>query len=79
LNPILTWLRRFADLERLPQSELHHRGMLVLGFGICCFAALLTLQLFDANLRWLGLTFAVMAVASVTLAAVLFEAASRST
>ena len=71
-------LRRFAwfrRLELLPPSELRYRGMVSLGVGICCFAALMTLQLFQPVPTWTALTLGIMAVLAVTLGAALLERA----
>lgn len=68
------WFRRF---EQLPASELRHLGTLVLGLAICCFAALLTLQLFGSPPRWLATTLAIATVVQVTLAAALMSHADR--
>jgi hypothetical protein len=66
------WFRRF---ELLPPSELRHRGLIALGFGVCCFAALVTLKLFDPVSRWTAVTVATLAVASITFGAALMERA----
>ncbi len=67
------WFRRF---ELLAPSELRYRGMISLGFGVCCFAALLTLKLFAPVPLWSALTLATMAIIAVTLGAALLERAA---
>ncbi len=67
------WFRR---LELLNASELRYRGLISLGFGICCFGALLTLKLFEPVSLWSALTLGIMAVVSVTLGAAFLERAA---
>lgn len=70
-------LRRFAwfrRLEQLPARELHQRGTIALGLGVCCFAALLTLKLFEPAPRWLGTMLAFATVVLVTAAAGFYNA-----
>lgn len=68
------WFRRF---EMLPPSELRHRGLISLGFGICSFAAILTLKLLaPATGVWTALALGVMTVIAITLGAALLERAA---
>lgn len=67
------WFRR---LELLSPSELRYRGLISVGFGICCFAALLTLKLFEPVPLWSALTLGLMAVVAVTLGAAFLERAA---
>jgi hypothetical protein len=67
------WFRRF---ESLPPTELRHHGLITLGFGVCCFAALVTLKLFGPVSSRSALILATLAVASITLGAALMERAS---
>ena len=76
-RPLLRNFAWFRRLEQLPAHELRHRGTIALGLGICCFAALLTLQLFGAPPRWLVMMLAVATVMLVTLAAGLMSFADR--
>ncbi|HLT38305.1 MAG TPA: hypothetical protein VK034_18595 [Enhygromyxa sp.] len=66
------WYRRF---ERWRPTELRYRGMITLGVGVCCFAALLTLQLFKPVPMWMAMALGIMAVVAVTLGAALLERA----
>lgn len=67
------WFRRF---ELLGPSELRYRGMIMLGLGVCCFAALVTLRLFDPVSPWPALALSIAAVVAITLGAVFFERAA---
>ena len=67
------WFRRF---EALPPSELRFRGMVSLGVGVCCFAALLTLKLFAPVSAWAATLLGVACVCAVTLGAALLERAA---
>ncbi|MFO7566685.1 MAG: hypothetical protein R6X02_28840 [Enhygromyxa sp.] len=69
-----SWFRRF---ELLPPSELRYRGMIALGTGVCCFAALLTLALLEPVSRWPALSLGIAAVVWVTLGAALLERAAN--
>lgn len=74
-------LRRFAwfrRLEQLSAEQLRDLAMITLGVGVCCFAALLTLQLFAPAPRWLGVTLAFATVLFVTVAAGLSKPSSRA-
>jgi hypothetical protein len=73
IDQLIAWFHRFVQL---PQSELRHRGMIAIGVGVCCFAALLTLKIFAPVPLWVALFFASAAVASITLGAVLLERAA---
>ena len=68
------WFRRF---EQLPAHERHHRGTVALGLGVCCFAALLTLKLFEPAPRWLGTMLAIATVVLITAAAGLYSSAEE--
>lgn len=69
------WFRRF---EMLPPSELRFRGMVSLGFGICCFAAILTLKLFvpEASVG-AALALGIISVVAITMGAALLERAAH--
>ena len=68
------WYRRF---ELLPPSELRFRGLVSLGTGVCCFAALLTLKLFVPEVGvWSALALGMFCVVAVTLGAALLERAA---
>jgi hypothetical protein len=69
------WVRRF---ERLHPTDLRFRGLLTLGVGVCCFAALLTLRLFAPVPPWTAVTLATLAVVAITLGAALLERAATS-
>lgn len=67
------WFRRF---EQLSPAELRYRGMISLGFGLCSFAAILTLKLLVPEFGvWGGLSLAVIAVVAITMGAALLERA----
>jgi hypothetical protein len=69
------WFRRF---EALPTHELQFRGMVSLGCGVCCFAALLTLRLlFPDTQAWAALALALASVMAITIGAALLERAGR--
>jgi hypothetical protein len=73
MDRLIAWFNRFTQL---PPSELRHRGMIAVGVGVCCFAALLTLKLFAPVPMWCALIFGIGAVVSITLGAVLLERAA---
>jgi voltage-gated potassium channel Kch len=68
------WFRRF---ELLPPAELRYRGMVMLGAGICCFAALLTLGLLGPVSRGSALVMGIATVFAITLGAALLERAAN--
>ena len=68
------WFRRF---ELLPPAELRHRGLIAVGFGVCCFAAVLTLRLFPPVGVWSAVGLASLAVIGVTLGAAMLERAGQ--
>lgn len=73
-------LQRFAWYQRfeiLGPAELRMRGLVSLGFGICSFAALLTLKLFVPDVGvWSALALGMLSVIAVTLGAALLERAA---
>lgn len=67
------WFRRF---EQLSPPELRYRGLVSLGFGLCSFAAILTLKLLVPDFgAGVGLSLAVIAVVAITMGAALLERA----
>jgi hypothetical protein len=69
------WFRRF---EQLSPAELRYRGLVSLGFGLCSFAAILTLKLLVPELGvGAGLTLAIIAVVAITMGAALLERAAH--
>lgn len=82
----LAWLRRhawFRRFETLPPRELRYRGMVSLGLGLCCFAAMLTVELILPGTpvhRWFSpwgsIGLGVIAVAAITLGAAFLERAA---
>jgi hypothetical protein len=69
------WFRRF---EQLGPAELRYRGLVSLGFGLCSFAAILTLKLLVPELGvGAGLTLAIIAVVAITMGAALLERAAH--
>jgi hypothetical protein len=69
------WFRRF---EQLPPSELRYRGLTSLGFGLCSFAAILTLRLLVPEVGvWTGLALGVISVVAITMGAALLERAAH--
>jgi hypothetical protein len=69
------WFRRF---EQLGPAELRYRGMVSLGFGLCSFAAILTLKLLVPEFGvGAGLTLAIIAVVAITMGAALLERAAH--
>src|SRR5690242_11889860 len=77
----LAMLRRqawFRQFEMLPPSELRHRGLISLGFGLCCFAAILTLKLLaPATGVWTALALGTICVIAITMGAALLERAAH--
>jgi hypothetical protein len=69
--------RWFRQLEQLRPAELHFRGMVSLGAGICCFAALLTLKLFAPIPAWSALLLGALTVLAITIGAAFLERAAR--
>ena len=83
-----TWLRRFVWYRRLlalGPAQLRFRGLVTLGAGVCCFAALLTLLLLvpdHSPLRgwltsWGTLALGSLSVATITAGAALLERAAQ--
>lgn len=69
------WFRRF---EQLRPAELRYRGFISLGFGLCSFAAILTLNLLVPDFGVsAGLSLAVIAVVAITMGAALLERAAH--
>jgi hypothetical protein len=77
----LALLRRqawFRHLELLPPTELRNRGIVSLGFGVCSFAAILTLKLLvPESSAWAALALGVMCVVAITMGAALLERAAH--
>jgi hypothetical protein len=77
----LALLRRqawFRHLELLSPAELRYRGLVSLGFGLCAFAAILTLKLLVPELgMWAALALALISVVSITMGAALLERAAH--
>ena len=69
----MAWYRRF---ELLPPAELRFRGMVSLGVGVCCFAALLTLKLFAPVSAWAATLLGLACVTAVTFGAAMLERAA---
>lgn len=69
------WFRRF---EQIGPAELRYRGLISLGFGLCSFAAILTLKLLMPEFGvGAGLSLAVIAVVAITMGAALLERAAH--
>ncbi len=69
------WYRRF---EMLPPTELRYRGLISLGFGICSFAAILTLKLVIPETGvWTAMTLGTISVVAITMGAALLERAEH--
>jgi hypothetical protein len=69
------WFRQF---EQLSPPELRYRGLVSLGFGVCSFAAILTLKLLMPEFGvGAGLSLAVIAVIAITMGAALLERAAH--
>ena len=77
----LAWLRRqawFRRFEMLPPPELRYRGLVSLGFGICSFAAILTLKLLIPDVGvWTALALGIICVVAITMGAALLERAAH--
>lgn len=69
--------RWFRQLEQLRPADLHLRGLVSLGVGICCFAALLTLKLFAPIPAWSVLLLGALTVLAITIGAAFLERAAR--
>jgi hypothetical protein len=69
------WFRRF---EQLSPAELRYRGLVSLGFGLCSFAAILTLKLLVPEFGvGAGLSLGMIAVVAITMGAALLERAAH--
>ena len=77
----LALLRRqawFRHLEMLRPPELRYRGLVSIGFGVCSFAAILTLKLLmPESSMWPALALGVMCVVAITMGAALLERAAH--
>jgi hypothetical protein len=69
------WFRR---IEMQSPAELRYHGLVSLGFGLCSFAAILTLKLLMPGLGiWAGLALGVISVVAITMGAALLERAAH--